>query len=98
MRASYRVRFGGSPIDVPEAYAAASPLTVVGDVAAPLLITAGLRDPRCPVRQIELFASRLVELGKPHEYRAFDRGHDARARDERVEEMAMVFDFVARHL
>jgi dipeptidyl aminopeptidase/acylaminoacyl peptidase len=98
LRASYRVRFGGSPTDVPEAYAAASPLTFVADVAAPVLITAGLQDPRCPVRQIELYVSRLAELSKPHEYRAFDRGHEARARDERVEEMAMVFDFVGRHL
>ncbi len=98
LRASYRVRFGGSPTDVPEAYAAASPLTYVDDVEVPVLVTAGLRDPRCPIRQIELYVSRLVELGKQHEYRAFDRGHEVRSRSERVDEMEMVLAFVDRHL
>src|SRR5690606_18028309 len=66
LRAAYRVRFGGTPTEVPDAYATASPLTYVDDVEVPVLVTAGLRDPRCPVRQIELYVSRLGELGKPH--------------------------------
>jgi dipeptidyl aminopeptidase/acylaminoacyl peptidase len=98
IRAAYRVRFGGSPTDVPDVYAASSPLSVVGDVIAPVLITAGLHDTRCPIRQIELYASRLVELGKQHELHRFDRGHEARRRADRVEEAALVLAFAERHL
>ena len=98
IRASYRVRFGGTPTEVPDAYAAASPLTVVGDVDVPVLLTGGLRDPRCPMRQIERYVSRLVELGKQHELHAFDRGHESRSQAERIDEMAKVLAFTRRHL
>jgi dipeptidyl aminopeptidase/acylaminoacyl peptidase/DNA-binding transcriptional LysR family regulator len=98
IRAAYRVRFGGSPTDVPDVYAASSPLSVVGDVAVPVLITAGIHDTRCPIRQIELYEARLVEHGKQHEMHTFERGHEARSRADRIDEMAKVLAFVQRHL
>jgi hypothetical protein len=52
-----------------------------------VLITGGIRDTRCPIRQIELYESRLVEHGKQHEMHTFDRGHTARSRAERIDEM-----------
>ena len=98
LRAGYRARFGGAPSEVPDAYAAASPLTYVGDVDVPVLISAGLHDPRCPIRQIEQYVAHLAELGKEHEWHADDRGHEARSRAERIDEMAKVLDFTRRHL
>ena len=98
IRAAYRVRFGGSPTDVPDVYAASSPLSVVADVSVPVLITGGIRDTRCPIRQIELYESRLVEHGKQHEMHTFDRGHAARSRAERIDEMTRVLSFTRRHL
>ena len=98
IRAAYRVRFGGTPTDVPDVYAASSALSVVGDVSVPVLITGGLRDPRCPIRQIELYVSRLVELGKQHEVHFFDRGHESRTRAGRVDEMSRVLSFTRRHM
>ena len=92
------LRFGGAPEDVPDAYAAASPLAAIGDVDVPLLITAGRRDPRCPIGQIETYVHRLAELGKTHEFHVFDRGHDARSVPERIEEMAAIVEFTSRHL
>lgn len=41
---------------------------------------------------------RLVELAKAHEFHAYDRGHEARAPAERIDEMATVLAFVDRHL
>lgn len=98
IRAAYRVRFGGSPADVPDVYAASSPLGVAADINVPVLITGGLRDTRCPIRQIELFAARLDELGKAHELHTFDRGHVARSVDDRLAEMTAVLAFTERHL
>lgn len=98
IRAAYRVRFGGSPIDVPDAYAASSPLGVVADVRAPLMITAALNDPRCPIRQIELYVSRLVELQKQHEMHVFDWGHEPRSVAGRIDLMGRMLRFVQRHL
>lgn len=98
IRAAYRVRFGGTPDEVPEVYAAASPLAVIDRVGVPVLLTGGLRDPRCPIEQIDGYARQLAELGKPYELHVADRGHSIRVVAERVAEMATVFAFVHRHL
>lgn len=98
IRAAYRVRFGGSPSDVPDTYAASSPLSVVADVTAPVMITAALNDPRCPIRQIELYVSRLVELQKQHEMHVFDWGHEPRSVAGRIDLTGRMLRFVQRHL
>lgn len=98
IRAAYRVRFGGSPTDVPDMYASSSPLGVAADVAVPVMITAGIHDTRCPIRQIELYVSRLVELGKQHELHVFNRGHILRSRADRLDEASKLLAFVRRHL
>lgn len=97
IRAAYRVRFGGSPTDVPDVYTDSSPLSVVEEVVAPVLLTGGVHDTRCPIRQIELYESRLVELGKQHELHIFDHGHTARSPAARIEEMSTVLAFAERH-
>ncbi|MGL5830464.1 MAG: alpha/beta hydrolase family protein, partial [Angustibacter sp.] len=60
LKAFDRSLFGGSPQEVPDKYRDSSPLTYVGEVCAPVLILAGENDPRCPIRQIENYASALA--------------------------------------
>jgi dipeptidyl aminopeptidase/acylaminoacyl peptidase len=98
LKAFDRVLFGGSPDEVPEAYTRASPITYAEQVRAPVLITAGLNDPRCPIRQIDNYVARLTELGKPHEEYRYDAGHGSMVVDEVVREMAAELDFVRRHV
>ncbi|CAN5632970.1 hypothetical protein BH24ACT5_BH24ACT5_18710 [soil metagenome] len=98
IQAAYRVRFGGSPTEVPDVYTESSPLGVVDEVRAPVLVTGGLRDRRCPIRQIELYVSRLVELGKQHELHEFGWGHEPRSMDARSDVMDRTLRFVRRHL
>lgn len=98
IQAAYRVRFGGSPTEVPDVYAESSPLGVIDEVQAPVLITGGLYDRCCPIRQIELYVSRLVELGKQHELHEFGWGHEPRAMDARIDVMERTLRFVRRHL
>ncbi|MGW7002236.1 prolyl oligopeptidase family serine peptidase, partial [Streptomyces sp. NPDC054933] len=67
LKALDRTLFGGSPQEVPERYAASSPLSYVEHVRAPVFISAGMNDPRCPIRQIDNYIERLAGLGKVHE-------------------------------
>jgi dienelactone hydrolase len=98
MRAIDRALFGGSPAEVPDGYAASSPITYADRVRAPVLIFAGANDPRCPIGQVESYLRRLVELGRPHEVYRFDAGHGSLVMAERVRQMAAELDFAARHL
>lgn len=67
--------FGGTPEQVPELYVERSPLTYIERVRVPVLILAGEHDPRCPIRQIDNYLTRLRELGKPHEVHRYEAGH-----------------------
>ncbi|WP_018352706.1 S9 family peptidase [Longispora albida] len=93
-----RALFGGSPDEIPEVYARSSPMTYVDNVAAPVLITAGLNDPRCPIRNVENYVNRLAALGKPHEVYRFDAGHSSFVVAERIAQARLQLDFLARHV
>jgi dienelactone hydrolase len=67
--------FGGTPQERPELYAAASPITYVERVRAPVLIIQGRNDTRTPARPIKLYEQRMRALGKPIEVVWFDAGH-----------------------
>ncbi|HEX8497227.1 MAG TPA: prolyl oligopeptidase family serine peptidase [Actinomycetales bacterium] len=98
LKAFDRSLFGGSPEQVPERYADSSPITYVDRVRVPVLVLAGENDPRCPIRQIESYVTRLAELGTPHEVYRYDAGHGSLVDDERVRQMRAEVDFAARHL
>ncbi|MFB9836673.1 S9 family peptidase [Actinoallomurus acaciae] len=90
--------FGGSPEQLPELYRERSPLTYVERVKVPLLILAAANDPRCPIRQIENYLTRLEELGKPHEVLRLDFGHGAHVTGDVIRKVETQIDFAARHL
>jgi dienelactone hydrolase len=98
LRAYDRALFGGSPRDVPEVYERCSPLTYVSAVKAPLLVLAGVNDPRCPLRQIENWLTAAAELGKDVEVYRFDAGHGSLVVEERIRQMRAELAFVARHV
>jgi dipeptidyl aminopeptidase/acylaminoacyl peptidase len=98
LKAFDRSLFGGSPDEVPEVYRLCSPLTYVADVTAPLLVTAGANDPRCPIRQIDNYLEAAARLGKDVEVYRYDAGHGSLVVDERVKQARLELDFVARRL
>jgi dipeptidyl aminopeptidase/acylaminoacyl peptidase len=98
LRAFDRSLFGGSPQEVPDVYARCSPLTYVKDVTAPVLVTAGANDPRCPIRQIDNWLAAAAELDKDVEVYRFDAGHGSLVIDERVRQARVELEFVARRL
>jgi dipeptidyl aminopeptidase/acylaminoacyl peptidase len=98
LQAFDRSLFGGSPADVPDRYAASSPITYVDQVTTPVLVMAGENDPRCPIRQIDNYLARLRELGKEHEVYRYDAGHGSLVVEERIRQMAATIDFARKHL
>ncbi|MCD2189893.1 S9 family peptidase [Actinomycetospora soli] len=98
LRAFDRSLFGGSPTDVPERYRTASPLTYVGEVAAPVLVLAGENDPRCPIRQIDNYLDALAERGKPYAMVRYDAGHGSLVVSETLNHTAAEIAFVRRAL
>lgn len=98
LKAFDRSLFGGSPDDVPRRYADSSPITYVDSVRSPVLVLAGENDPRCPIRQIDNYVTRLGELGVPHQVYRYDAGHGSLVDDERVRQMRAELEFAAEHL
>ncbi|MEE6273933.1 prolyl oligopeptidase family serine peptidase [Georgenia sp. MJ206] len=98
LQAFDRALFGGSPSEVPDAYRAASPVTYVDAVRAPVLVLAGTQDPRCPIRQVERYVGALRRMGGTVELRTFGAGHGSYADDERVGQMRAQIEFVLSHL
>ncbi|MBB5934369.1 S9 family peptidase [Streptomyces zagrosensis] len=98
LKAMDRTLLGGTPEEVPERFAASSPLTYVDQVRAPVYISAGVNDPRCPIRQVENYVTRLERRGVPHEVYRYDAGHGSLVVEERIKQLRMEIAFVQRHL
>ncbi|MQY15031.1 Dipeptidyl aminopeptidase BIII [Streptomyces sp. RB5] len=98
LKAMDRTLLGGTPEEVPERFAASSPLTYVDRVKAPVYISAGVNDPRCPIRQVENYVHRLEERAHPHEVYRYDAGHGSLVVEERIKQLRLELDFALRHL
>ena len=88
----------GTVEEIPEAYRAASPITYVDDVVAPLFVSAGENDPRCPVRQVDGYVERLRARGHDVRYERLGAGHALPDLDMRVLEMRQLLEFFAKTL
>ncbi|MCZ7432163.1 S9 family peptidase [Streptomyces sp. WMMC1477] len=93
-----RTLLGGTPEEVPERYAASSPITYVDAVRAPVYISAGVNDPRCPIRQVENYLERLAARRHPHEVYRYDAGHGSLVVEERIKQVGLELRFALRHL
>ncbi|WP_267241522.1 S9 family peptidase [Streptomyces sp. PR69] len=98
LKAMDRTLFGGTPEEVPERFRVSSPLTYVDEVRAPVYISAGVNDPRCPIRQVENYVDRLAARGAVHEVYRYEAGHGSLVVEERIKQVAKEIDFTERHL
>jgi dipeptidyl aminopeptidase/acylaminoacyl peptidase len=73
-----------------------SPIVYVDRVQAPILFLAGRNDSRCPLPQILVYTDRLKDRGHPHELYINDVGHSSYEIDERIRQVALILDFLAR--
>ncbi len=98
LKAMDRTLLGGTPEEVPERFKASSPLTYVDAVRAPVYISAGVNDPRCPIRQVENYVDRLAARDVVHEVYRYDAGHGSLVVEERIKQVRLELDFALRHL
>ncbi|MFE9607915.1 S9 family peptidase [Streptomyces sp. NPDC006012] len=98
LKAMDRTLLGGTPEEVPDRFRASSPLTYVDDVKAPVYISAGVNDPRCPIRQIDNYVGRLAARDAVHEVYRYDAGHGSLVVDERIKQVRLELDFAERNL
>ena len=96
LQAYDRALFGGDPADAGDLLRERSPMTYVDRVTAPLLILAGEHDSRCPLPQILKYVERLKGRNHPHELYLFGTGHSSFDIDERIRQLSVVLDFLAR--
>jgi dipeptidyl aminopeptidase/acylaminoacyl peptidase len=94
LRAFDRALFGGSPTERPDAYADASPLTWIDQVRTPLLVMAGVNDPRCPIRQVENYLDALGERRATYREYRYQAGHGSMVVAERLRQVACEVAFV----
>jgi acetyl esterase/lipase len=96
LQAYDRALLGGVPAEVPQLMLERSPIEYVDRVQAPLLITGGEHDSRCPLPQILNYVDRLKARNHPHELYLFGTGHSSFDIDERIRQLGVVLDFLAR--
>ena len=93
LRAYDRGLMGGTPQEKPEAYAVSSPITYAAQVKAPVLIIQGRNDTRCPPRSIEVYETKMKELGKSIEVYWFDAGHGSLQVEQRIDHQERMMRF-----
>lgn len=94
MKVFDRSLFGASIDDEPDLYRASSPITYVDQVTAPVFVTAGENDPRCPVRQIDLYVEALRARGHEVQYDRLESGHGLYDIDIRIHELRRIINFI----
>lgn len=98
LRSVRALRFGGTPEEVPERYAASSPITYAEKVKAPVLIVQGRNDTRTPPRSIEMYEAKMKSLGKDVEVHWFDAGHGSFSVEQNIEFQELMLRFAYRIL
>lgn len=90
--------YGGTPDDVPEAYARSSPIRYASRVRAPLLVVAATRDAKCPPGQVRGYLAALRAAGARHESMWLDSGHDGYEGGDHVAVLRRAVVFLDREL
>jgi len=60
--------FEGPPEKREQLYRDRSPITHISQIKAPVLITCGRHDSRCPIQPVEKFVKKLEKMHHPHEF------------------------------
>jgi dipeptidyl aminopeptidase/acylaminoacyl peptidase len=98
-RRAYREREYGTLKDDREFLRAASPLTHIDDITAPLFIIHGANDPRVPLSEAQQIHAEMTARGRECELLVYgDEGHGLTKRENRAEALSRAFAFLGRHL
>lgn len=84
---------GGTPQEKPERYAAASPMTYIANMNAPVLIIQARNDTRTPARPVEVYEARMKAMGKSIEVHWYDGGHLGGGVEEDIQQQELMLRF-----
>jgi dipeptidyl aminopeptidase/acylaminoacyl peptidase len=89
---------GATPKEVPELMRDRNAINFADDVVAPALFVIGRNDSRCPYSQAMAYVDRLAAREHPHEVYVFETGHGSFDVEERIRQVTVILDFLARHV
>jgi pimeloyl-ACP methyl ester carboxylesterase len=99
LQAYDRALLGGkTPSELPELMRDRNPINFADDVRAPVLITVGENDSRCPYGQVMAYADKLAAREHPHEVHVFPTGHSPFDVDEKIRQVRLILEFLARNV
>lgn len=98
-RVAYREREYGSLAEDRDFLEAASPITYLDDIVAPLFVIHGANDPRVPLSEAEQIRDALQGRGVDCELRVYhDEGHGLAKRENRQDAYPAAIEFLRRQL
>jgi len=90
---------GGPPEKKEKLYRDRSPITYVSGIKAPVLISCGRHDSRCPIQPIEKFAEKLKEMHHPHELKVQEKeGHGFVRVEASIQEAKTAIEYLRKTL
>jgi dipeptidyl aminopeptidase/acylaminoacyl peptidase len=91
--------FEGPPDKREKFYRNSSPITYVSQIKAPVLISCGRHDSRCPIQPVEKFVRKLQELHRPHEFRVQEKeGHGFVRVDAEIQEVKNAIEYLTKEM
>jgi dipeptidyl aminopeptidase/acylaminoacyl peptidase len=96
---NYVWHLGGTEAEQPEKYRAASPVTHVAKIQAPILIVHSDGDPIEPVTKVHNFTQTMDKHGKAYEVKIYsNEAHGLRLLDHQRDSYERIMQFLDRHL
>ena len=90
--------FAGTPKEKSHLYEAASPISYVEKIIAPVLVIQANDDTRCPARQMRNFESRMRELNKDFDIEWHTGGHQLNNTEQSISHMERMLRWAYRVL
>ena len=91
--------FEGPPEKREQLYRDSSPITYLSQIKAPVLISCGRHDSRCPIQPVEKFVKRLKEMYHPYEFRVEEKeGHGFARVEALVREVTTGVEYLRKTL
>jgi dipeptidyl aminopeptidase/acylaminoacyl peptidase len=91
--------FEGPPEKREQFYRNSSPVTYVSKIKAPVLISCGRNDSRCPIQPVEKFVKKLEEMKHPHEFKVEEKeGHGFARVDANIREVTTAIKYLKKTL
>jgi dipeptidyl aminopeptidase/acylaminoacyl peptidase len=89
--------FEGTPDKKGKLYRDRSPITHISQIKAPVLISCGRNDSRCPIQPVEKFVKKLEKMGHPHSFKIEEKkGHLGGRVDATIREVTTAVEYLKK--